>query len=144
MTSQQGRGAKCWSVCAAWVHPSMPACRLWHAGMLACGSMASGQRGGQECWDVCGVCMSHRTGNKTPTDRVYSTRRISLEVPRSMAMGGHRPECQHASMPACYNRVAGMPGCTPAAQTDKCSSPVDHRPASQHDSMPPTWVLVCL
>ena len=62
-----GGGRKCWSVCAAWVHPSMPAFRLWHAGMLACRSMASGQRGrGQECWDVCGVCMSHRTGNMTP------------------------------------------------------------------------------
>ena len=94
-------------------HASMPAFRLWHAGMLACWSMATSQRG-QECWDVCGVCMSNRTGNRAPTYSITEPRR---SFPRSM-MGGHRPTCHHAGMPACYHLVAGMLGCIPAAQTD--------------------------
>ena len=47
---------------------------------------------------------------------------------------------QHASMPACHDRGAGMLGCTPAAQTDQHSCPPFlagwHRQACQHDSMP--------
>ena len=142
MTSQQGRGPKmlvCLCCLGAPQHASIPVVACWHASMPVDGQRPARQ-GAKNAWmSVVFACPIVPV-----TGLLYSTRRISLEVPRSMAMGGHRPECQHASMPACYNRVAGMPGCTPAAQTDKYSSPADHRPACQHASMPPTWVLVCL
>ena len=101
-----GGGQKCWSVCAAWVHPSMPAFRLWHAGMLACRSMASGQRGAQRCWDVCGVCMSQRIGHRTPTQH-------ATDQSRSPSLDGdgwpstRMPVCQHAHasmlQPSCWH-----------------------------------------
>ena len=76
------RSLSCWSVCAAGLHPSMPACQ--QLGVLA-------------CW---GACQQHRQHFSPPP-----------------SLAGHRPACQHASMPTTGD--AGMLGCTPVAQIDQ-------------------------
>ena len=48
------------------------------------------------------------------------------------SLAGHRPACQHANMPACHSRGAGMLGCTQAAQTDQHSCPLPHACQHQH------------
>ena len=95
----------CWSVCAAGLHPSMPACQ--QLGVLA-------------CW---GACQQHRQHFSPPPSLAghrpacqhanmpttgdagmlgcTPVAQIDQHSCPPPSLAGHQPACQHASMPAC-------------------------------------------
>ena len=97
--------------------------------MMACWSMTTHHRGNDRRGSVMlyvGVLLPVRWDMQTP----QTSPAFSNSWPRWLL-----PIDQHASMPACHNRNAGMRGCTQAAQTDQHSWPpsslAGHRPALQ-------------
>ena len=122
-------------------HASIPVVACWHASMPVDGQRPAR---GQECLDVCGVCMSHRTGNKTPTARDGSVSK-SLARWRWVAIDQHvsMSVCQHASMPACQHATTELLACRGAPQQHRQTSILHRLTTDQHASMPACHLPGC-
>jgi hypothetical protein len=60
-----------------------------------------------------------------------------------MAMGGHRPECQHASMPACQHATTELLACRGAPQQHIQTRILLRLTTDQHTSMPACHLPGC-